>query len=535
MDGKGGDPILPRRLRNLHGETQPDLADLHQPDQNLPARAEELALLFRLTDRLYRASCLAESFEASLDAITGALGCERASILLFDGEGVMRFVAWRGLSEAYRQAVDGHSPWKPGDRDPEPLFVRDIAETDEPDWLKQTIADEGIRGLAFIPLVAQNECIGKFMTYHADPRAFTDNDAELAVHIARQLGFSLERARADDGRRRAEQALRETEGRFRLMSEHAPVMIWVSNPDGSCLHLNRMLREFWDVGDEDVASFSWQTMMHPDDAERVTREMVEAITARKAVTVEGRYQNAAGEYRMLATHARPRLAEDGSFLGMIGVNIDMTERTRAEAQRELLLAELSHRVKNMLAVVQGIARQTFKSTDSVQAARQTFEGRLMAMATAHDLLTRANWESASLTELARGTLPLRADRPQISISGPDVLLDPKKTLALTMALHELFTNAIKYGALSTETGRVSLGWSVVGGPTQRLRLEWRETRAPTSESTPCPGPSTAPAAPEREGFGTRLISQVFRHDLDGEVTMDFAPAGLVCLADLPLN
>ena len=493
------------------------------PEQELPQRAEELAVLLRLTDRLYRASSLSETFDAALDAITSAPGCDRASILLFDESGVMRFVAWRGLSEEYRAAVEGHSPWTSESRDPEPIFVEDIAATDEPEPLKQTIAAEGIRGLAFIPLVARNRTIGKFMTYYASPHVFSRAETDMAVHIARQLGFSLERGRADEARARAERALRESEGRFRLMSEHAPVMLWVSHPDGSCQHLNRMLREVWAVEESAIDSFDWRTTIHPDDADSVMQQMTEAIENRSPVSIEARYRNAGGEYRRFTTHARPRIAADGSFLGMIGVNIDDTERHEAEAQRELLLAELSHRVKNMLAVVQGMARQTFKHTGSLAEARQTFDGRLMALATAHDLLTRANWKSASLTELVQDALPTREDRPQVMASGPHVALNARQTLALTMALHELFTNAIKYGALSTETGRVALEWQVSPGPERRLEIRWRETGGP------------APTCPERAGFGTKLIRQVFCHDLAGELSMEFAPDGLACRAAVPLH
>jgi PAS domain S-box-containing protein len=306
------------------------------------------------------------------------------------------------------------------------------------------------------------------------------------------------------------------------MSENAPVMIWVSRPDGSCLHINRMLREFWDVEEGALDAFDWRTTMHPDDVEHVTRAMTDAIMAREPVTVEARYRNAAGEYRVLHTHAQPRLGADGAFLGMIGVNVDTTERRRAEENRELLLAELSHRVKNMLAVVQGMARQTFRRTGSLAEARASFEGRLMALATAHDLLTRARWTSASFEELARGTLPMRAERPQISLEGPPVALDPKQTVGLSMALHELYTNAIKYGALLTEEGRITLAWSVAPAPDPRLRLEWRETG----------GGAVAP--PARQGFGTRLINQVFTHDLGGSVALDYAPSGLTCTAEVPL-
>ncbi len=496
----------------------------------LPASRPGLEVLFRLTDSLYQARDISGISDAALDAISAALAVDRASMLLFDEAGVMRFVAWRGISDGYRARVEGHSPWQPGDRDPAPIYVEDIEATDEPDWLKETIRAEEIRALAFIPLVAQGECIGKFMTYHPAPHAFSPAEAELVAHIARRVAFGLERARAEEARARAEAALCETEDRFRLMSEHAPVMLWVSKPDGSCHHMNRMLREFWDVDEATLDTFDWSSTIHPDDAEHVAAVMGRAIMACEPVTVEARYRNAAGEYRVLQTHARPRLAADGGFLGMIGVNVDMTERSQAEKSRELLLAELSHRVKNMLAVVQGLARQTFRSTESVPEAQARFEGRLVALAHAHDLLTRSSWTSASLEELVRSTLPLRQERPQIGLCGPTVALAPKQTLALALALHELFTNALKYGALVYEEGRIVVSWSIAPGPGpstgRRLRLDWRETAPPSAPPVTPPG---------RDGFGTRLIRQLFAHDLGGEVSLDFSPRGLACTAEVPLG
>jgi PAS domain S-box-containing protein len=610
---------------------------------------DELKALYRLTDRLYRARSLRDVYEASLDAIVGTLGCDRASILLFDNAGIMRFVAWRGLSERYRQAVEGHSPWRPGDRDPEPIFVPDIADTGESDEIKTAIAGEGIRGLGFIPIVAQGAVVGKFMTYYGAPHPFPDHEVELAVTIARQVGFSVERAHAERSRQRAEEELRDSEARFRLMSEHAPVMIWMSHPDGSCLYLNRMLRSFWNVDEAAVAHFDWQTTIHPGDAPDIAARIQNAIRERSSVTLKGRYRNGEGEYRVLQTDARPRFSAQDEFLGMIGVNVDVTERElaeqslrqseerfrlaveaapsgmvmtdgagvivmananaatllgyapdeligrpiealvperfkrthpayretyrgrptsramgdgrdlfalrkdgtelpveiglspietptgpmviaavvdisgrkRGEAQRELLLAELNHRVKNTLAVVQAIARQTFRNAGA-QEARKAFEGRLAALAVAHNLLTRENWENASLERLAAEALHADdANGQRVVLAGPRVLLPPKQALAITMALHELFVNAVKYGALSRDGGRVVLEWQREDGPEPRLRLIWREAGGPEV------------SAPTNSGFGTFLVERALAQDLEGSVSMDYAPSGLVCRIDAP--
>jgi PAS domain S-box-containing protein len=486
-------------------------------------RVDELSALYRLTDRLYRARSAEDVYSAALDAIVGTLGCERASILLFDDDGVMNFVAWRGLSEHYRTTLRGHSPWKPGDRDPDPIFVSDIGDTTESAAVKATIVAEGIRALGFIPLVADGAVVGKFMTYYPQPRRFAQHEIELAVTIARQVGFSLERMRADAARRAAEAELRESEERFRLMSEHAPVMIWMSDPQGGCAHLNRMLRDFWGVDEEKITAFDWRTTMHPDDADAIVRQIGGALAARQSVTIVGRYMSTDGEYHVLETHARPRHAANGEFLGMIGVNIDVSERYRADAQRELLLAELNHRVKNTLAVVQSLAHQTFRNVDAPEE-KAAFEGRLFALAAAHNLLTQSNWESAAVHDIARDSLLADgANAGRVHLAGPRVLLTPRAALAIALALHELGTNAVKYGALSNDSGCVSLTWQVAPGDPPMLRLEWREEG----------GPPVAP--PARRGFGSILLERSLTHDLDGKVTTDFRRKGLVCTIEAPLT
>ncbi|WP_234828061.1 GAF domain-containing protein [Sinorhizobium fredii] len=165
-------------------------------------RAYEQSVLYRFTDRLYRARSVDDVYQASLDAIVDGLGCGRASILRFDAKGVMRFVAWRDLSEAYRQAVDGHSPWRQGDQNAQPIFIIDIVTADIPAGLKTTIRKEGIGALAFVPLAIDDKVIGKFMAYFARPHDFTTDELQLSLTIARQLGFSISRHLADENARR---------------------------------------------------------------------------------------------------------------------------------------------------------------------------------------------------------------------------------------------------------------------------------------------------------------------------------------------
>ena len=486
-------------------------------------REAELAALFRLTDRLYRAHDATDIYEASLAAITSTLGCKRASILLFDAAGVMKFVAQKGLSASYVAAVEGHSPWKPGQAQPDPIFVENIEDTDEPAHIKETIKKEHICGLAFLPLIAQGGVIGKFMTYYEQPHKFTPAEIELAVTIARQLGFGVERLRAEAARKKAVEELRESEERFRLMSENAPVMIWMSDSKGGCLHLNRMQREFWNVEEGDLANFDWRSSMHPEDMPDIVKRVSEALANKTSVSLEGRYRNAQGIYRTLQTNAQPRLSPDGQLLGMIGVNVDITERKEAEQIQHLLMNELNHRVKNTLAIVQSIANQTVLSAGSPGQFKTSFNGRLQALGAAHTLLTQNSWQGAEIQALVSGqVLCLGEDAKRISYSGPSVTLEAQVALHLALVLHELGTNACKYGALSVANGNLSIKWSVQDGEDRVLLLHWQEFGSPKV------------TAPQTQGFGSILIQQSLSSH-GGEVSLDYTANGLSCAIRLPIS
>jgi two-component system, chemotaxis family, CheB/CheR fusion protein len=204
--------------------------------------------------------------------------------------------------------------------------------------------------------------------------------------------------------------------------------------------------------------------------------------------------------------------------------IDISERKRAERERELLSRELSRRVKNTLAVVQALAMQTDHSS-SVKEYREKFVGRLSALARAHSLLLDSHWRGADLKQLVEQALQVyEVDRPDVlEIQGDPVPLSPTKGLGLSLILHELATNAAKYGALARSEGRVRVSWDVEQGDGRRVRLRWAEHGVPELEP------------PGRRGFGTRLIERACRHELQGEVELDYAPGGLRCELVLPLS
>ncbi len=217
----------------------------------------------------------------------------------------------------------------------------------------------------------------------------------------------------------------------------------------------------------------------------------------------------------------------GRITGIFAEGSDVTERVRSEEHQRLLLNELNHRVKNTLATVQSIASQTLRNAESTAAAREAIESRLFALSRAHDVLTRENWDGAWIGEVVGEAMsPFQSTgRSRIRCRGPAARLPPNVALALAMALQELATNAVKYGALSDEAGEVDVSWQVERRrDAPHLLLRWEERGGPPV------------AAPSRRGFGTRLVERsLAQGHLGGEAKIEFAPAGVVCTIDAPLR
>lgn len=219
------------------------------------------------------------------------------------------------------------------------------------------------------------------------------------------------------------------------------------------------------------------------------------------------------------------IVRHGEIEGAICTFVDITERKQAEARQQLLTQEMAHRVKNTLAMVQAIVGQSLRNSPATNNVVQTISHRLVALGNAHTILTRTRWGNASIVEVVESAINIhRSDSARIKTIGPKFDLGARASLALTMALHELCTNAAKYGALSNESGTVAIEWSVLGGAADaRFQLSWKERG----------GPPVAP--PTRQGFGSRLIAESVGPDLGGEAALTFDPSGVVWTLSAPLS
>jgi PAS domain S-box-containing protein len=321
-------------------------------------------------------------------------------------------------------------------------------------------------------------------------------------------------------RERAERALRDSEERFRLVVEASPAGMVMTDGAGRILMINALCEKLFGYGSDELLNREIEVLVPPSVRARHPglREGHAEGDSRPVVKREVMGRHKDGRDIPLEIGVNPILTSDG--LRIIATVADIAERKQAEAQRELLVAELNHRVKNTLAVVQGLAHQTFSHAEGT--ARKAFEGRLQALATAHDLLTRSHWESTSLRQLVSDALQIDgANRQSVSADGPPVRLNPHAALSIALALHELFTNTLKHGALSCEEGAVKLSWMHLDGG-RKLRITWRESG----------GPPVAP--PQHKGFGSLLLQRTLARDLDGRVELCFDPDGVVCVIETPL-
>jgi two-component system CheB/CheR fusion protein len=313
-----------------------------------------------------------------------------------------------------------------------------------------------------------------------------------------------------------------------ISSAHSDLQNLTSATEIGTLFLDQELRirmftppvaELFNITDSDVgrAITDFTHQMVYEGIERDVR-----CVLRDLLPMETVVESKDGQSYMM--RVRPYRTIDNRIEGIVVTFVDISARLVTERQLKLMVDELNHRVKNTLSIVQAIAHQTFKQGSLEHSTRRAFEGRLSALAQAHNLLTLTHWERAALRDIATSiAVGCGAGIDRFTLDGPEVDLQPGQAVSITMALHELCTNAVKYGALSTDAGRILLQWRVLGEAEPRLRIEWRELHGP------------AVNAPVKRGFGSLMVEQALADGIRGTALIHFQPEGVTCIIEGPMK
>ena len=314
--------------------------------------------------------------------------------------------------------------------------------------------------------------------------------------------------------RTRELALRSSEERLRTIFTTANDYIVTSDLDLRITSVNPSVCEALGYTEAELLGRPFADFMDAEGIDQSSRMLAQKLahggTTRHTLRINPRV----GKPLIWDINSQLIRAPDGTPLGLHAIGRDVTEQRRAEEHQKLLVDELNHRVKNTLAIVQGIARQTFRKGGQTQDQLDAFDGRLKAVAAAHGLLTERNWSTVDLREVIQTALRAHLDdMDRIILDGPPVQFPPKAAVTITLALHELATNATKYGALLSEHGAVMIGWSLDDEGV--FELAWREMDGPPV------------IEPGRRGFGSRMLERALATELAGSAAIDYRPDGLV--------
>ncbi len=304
-----------------------------------------------------------------------------------------------------------------------------------------------------------------------------------------------------------------SEAQFHAIAEAMPQLVFRTTPDGSVDFFNSSWYAFTGFSEGAANGDGWKDALHPDDVERVAAIWDEGRRTEEPCEDEYRLRHHTGEYRWVLTRAQPVKRPDGTVLWWLGTSTDINALKVAEQQRTLMLDEMNHRIKNTLTLVQVIISQTITNANSLEDIDRAVRARISALSIAHDQLINSAWNGADIVEVVDAALkPHRTGRGHFNISGSRLPIGSNRAIALTMALHELATNAAKYGALSSEEGDVDVAWQV-DSEDQNFRFVWQESGGPRI------------ANPTRKGFGSKMMEQAVCGYFGGSSKMDYDESG----------
>lgn len=332
-------------------------------------------------------------------------------------------------------------------------------------------------------------------------------------------------------RRLADEQLRASEQRLRLLGELVPALLWQADPTGDRIEMNGRALGYLGQSPGELQAGGWLEAIHPDEREATAQAFAGAFRSGQPLEIQYRLRGRDGGHHWFLCRQVPWHDKNGRLAGWFGAALDIDELRQLQMRQEVLVAELQHRTRNLIGVVRSVARQTMDETGSMAAFREAFDHRLGALSRVQGLLSRAEHEPITL----RALLSLELDAlgategQRLPLQGPSVRIRPSHVQTLALALHEMATNARKHGALSQAGGRLGIRWELRDGPTGRhLHIDWHEdglTRAGTGPADPRAG----------GGYGRVLIEQALPHSLGARTTYALGPTELRCTIDLPLG
>jgi PAS domain S-box-containing protein len=333
---------------------------------------------------------------------------------------------------------------------------------------------------------------------------------------------SRELRRRAEQQRSAENELRGSEEHFRLLADSVPQLVWTARPDGRIDYANARRENYGSGG---VSRTDWETLIHPDDRRATAEAWLRASEAGVPYEKEHRLLVGGKGYVWHLSRAAPLLDESGAVVRWYGTTTDINEAKLREERIRSLMAEVNHRSRNLLAVAQSIARQSVLGAETAREFEQKYSRRLLALLASQELLTEHNWGGVSVAALVgaqTGHGHGEVNR-RLAAEGPTVLLTPSATQTLGLAIHELFSNALRYGALSGAEGKVAVTWRIdEAGGAPRFEMEWRERDGPPVSPNPT------------SGFGGVLIERMVAQGLNASAALTFDAAGVVWRMRAPL-
>lgn len=366
---------------------------------------------------------------------------------------------------------------------------------------------------SYLDLVGTKWPVARFLTperVHLTPNQPTTRQTEAELSSARN-------------------ALRESDLKFRTLADAFPHMVWSTLPDGFHDYYNARWYEFTGVPEGSTDGEAWNGIFHPDDQERAWARWRHSLETGEPYEIEYRLRHKSGDYRWVLGRAMPMRGEAGAIVRWMGTCTDIHEQRLIAEQNEILSRELSHRIKNIFSVIGGLIGLSSRRQPEHAGFAAELLGRIAALGRAHELVrphsedSRPQIEAESLRALIRDVLspyPAMAEE-RIRIEGEDERIDDRGATPIALLIHELATNASKYGAMSVENGTIHLGIERQGSD---ALIRWVEIGGP-----PVPG------APERTGFGTRLAEMSVVQQLGGSLVREWPPEGLRAIARIPLR